>query len=147
MLQRWKRENSAGDQSYPASVFPFVFQEMSDDDFYIKKIMFFQIPPVRQQRSVSKTIYLKTKTIQWWLPEIWPPEHHLLLQILHFSLQLNFLYCLSLLFLDWWPLCCFKDIFSINYNFIPHLCLYIFYFIFHINYPVCLLKLLVLTKL
>jgi hypothetical protein len=47
MLQRWKRENSAGDQSYPASVFPFVFQEMSDDDFYIKKIMFFQIPPVR----------------------------------------------------------------------------------------------------
>jgi len=47
MLQRWKRENSAGDQSYPASVFPFVFQEMSDDDFYKKKIMFFQIPPVR----------------------------------------------------------------------------------------------------
>ena len=33
MLQRWKREKSVGDQNCPASVFPFVFQETSDDDF------------------------------------------------------------------------------------------------------------------
>jgi hypothetical protein len=36
MLQRWKREKSVGDQNCPASVFPFVFQETSDDDFYQK---------------------------------------------------------------------------------------------------------------
>jgi hypothetical protein len=34
MIQRWKREESIGDQNCPASVFPFVFQEISDDDFY-----------------------------------------------------------------------------------------------------------------
>jgi len=33
MLQRWKREKSVGDQNCPANVFPFVFHEISDDDF------------------------------------------------------------------------------------------------------------------
>jgi len=33
MIQRWKRETSANYQNCPASVFPFVFQETSDDDF------------------------------------------------------------------------------------------------------------------
>jgi hypothetical protein len=28
-----------------------------------------------------------------------------------------------------WPVCCFKVKFSINYNFVPYLCLYVFYFI------------------
>jgi hypothetical protein len=30
--------------------------------------------------------------------------------------------------------CCFKGIFSPNYNYVPHLCIY---FIFYVNYPVC----------
>jgi hypothetical protein len=33
MIQRWKRENSAGDQNCSAELFPFVFQKSSDDDF------------------------------------------------------------------------------------------------------------------
>jgi hypothetical protein len=43
MIQRWKREESIGDQNCPASVFPFVFQEISDV-ISIKQIVFFQIP-------------------------------------------------------------------------------------------------------
>jgi len=34
MLQRWTREKSVGDQNCPAGVFPFVFQEISDDGFF-----------------------------------------------------------------------------------------------------------------
>jgi hypothetical protein len=45
MIQRWKREKSAGDQNFPAGIFSFVFQDTSDDDFcsmdYVP-----QIPPV-----------------------------------------------------------------------------------------------------
>jgi len=33
IIQRWKREKLAGDQNFPASVFPFVFQENVNDDF------------------------------------------------------------------------------------------------------------------
>ena len=33
MIPRWKREKSAGDQNCPAGIFPFVFQDTSDDDF------------------------------------------------------------------------------------------------------------------
>jgi len=32
-IQRWKRENSAGDQNCPAGIFPYVFQYPYDDDF------------------------------------------------------------------------------------------------------------------
>ena len=34
MIQRWKREKSAGDQTALQVHFLFVFQEISDDDFY-----------------------------------------------------------------------------------------------------------------
>jgi hypothetical protein len=33
MIQRWKREKSAGDQNFSAGIFPFVFQDTFDDDF------------------------------------------------------------------------------------------------------------------
>jgi hypothetical protein len=33
MIQRWKREKSAGDQNCSAELFPFIFQKCSDDDF------------------------------------------------------------------------------------------------------------------
>jgi len=33
MIQRWKREKSAGDQNCSTELFPFVFQKSSDDDF------------------------------------------------------------------------------------------------------------------
>jgi len=39
MIQRWKREKSAGDQNYPAGVFPFLFQETSNVDFCQKDYM------------------------------------------------------------------------------------------------------------
>jgi len=32
IIQRWKREKLVGDQNCPASVFPFVFQEIANDD-------------------------------------------------------------------------------------------------------------------
>jgi hypothetical protein len=46
---------------------------------------------------------------------------------------------LSLTFFFFWTggLFAVLKTFSINYNFIPHLCLYVFYFLFHVNYPVC----------
>jgi len=34
MIQRWKREKSAGDQTALHVHFFFVFQDISDDDFY-----------------------------------------------------------------------------------------------------------------
>jgi hypothetical protein len=33
MIQRWKRENSAGDQTALQVHFLFVFQDIADDDF------------------------------------------------------------------------------------------------------------------
>jgi hypothetical protein len=33
MIQRSKIEKSTSHQNYPAGVFPFVFQEISEDDF------------------------------------------------------------------------------------------------------------------
>jgi hypothetical protein len=33
MIQLWKREKSVGDQNCSIGVFPFVFHEISDDDF------------------------------------------------------------------------------------------------------------------
>jgi hypothetical protein len=46
-------------------------------------------------------------------------------------LSLIFLFLfLFLFFLDWWPLCCFNGIFSLNCNFVPHLFLYVFVLFF-----------------
>jgi hypothetical protein len=52
-----------------------------------------------------------------------------LLSLFEFSLL-----SLTFFFWNWWPLCSFIGTFSPNYNFVPHLCLYVFYFIFHVNY-------------
>ena len=52
------------------------------------------------------------------------------------SLSSRILYCLSLFFFELVAFCCFKSTFSPNYNYVPHLCFYVFYFIFYVNYPV-----------
>jgi len=56
------------------------------------------------------------------------PPNSALLSLAEFSLLslVSFLF----LFLYWWPLCCFKGIFSLNYNFVLHLCLYVFVLFF-----------------
>jgi len=63
--------------------------------------------------------------------------------------QIFFLVYPFTLFFIWngWPICCFKGNFIINYNCIPYLCFYVFYFIFHINYLVFLLESLVFIEL
>jgi hypothetical protein len=60
------------------------------------------------------------------------PPNSALLSLAEFSLL-----SLTFFFFNWWPLWCSKGIFTPNYNFVPHLCLYVFYFIFHVNYSAC----------
>jgi len=52
-------------------------------------------------------------------------------------LSSRILYCLSPpppFFFELVAFFCFKGIFSPHYIYFPHLCIYVFYFIFHVNY-------------
>jgi len=59
MIQRWKREKSAGDQNFPAGIFPFVFQDTSDDDFcsmdYVPSNPSSQLLEECEKNNISKT--------------------------------------------------------------------------------------------
>ena len=50
MIQWWKREKSVGDQNCPTGVFPFVFQEVYDDD------MLKALCALKSLRSVSSGV-------------------------------------------------------------------------------------------
>jgi hypothetical protein len=62
MSQRWKREKLAGDQNCPASEFPFVFQEPSDDDFcqtdYVPSNPSGQLVEECEKNNISKILHL-----------------------------------------------------------------------------------------
>jgi hypothetical protein len=106
MLQRWKRENSAGDQSCPASVFPFVFQEMYDDDFYQKNYFLSnpsgQVVEECEQNNISKNQNdLMVAARDMATEASFAPSNSALLSLVEFSLlSLTFVFGLvaSLLF-------------------------------------------------
>ena len=132
MIQRWKREKAAGDQTALQVHFLFIFQEMSDDDF--RQIELFRpIPPVSQQISVLRTTYPKCSLIQRWRPEIWPPQYYWFYSKICSSLYRLFSSSFFFFFLTS-GLCSFIGTIFHNYNFVPHSC--VFYFIFHVNYLV-----------
>ena len=133
MIKRRKREKSSDDQTTLQVYFLFVFQEIFDDDS-VQQIVFLPISLVRQQMSVIRTTYPKCNMIQRWSQDIWPLEHYWFSPKSGVLSLSNFLYFFSfscfLFFLNWWPICSFVGTFFHNYNFVPHLCLYVFYLFF-----------------
>jgi hypothetical protein len=119
MIQRWKREKSAGDQTALQVHFLFVFHEIPDDDFY--------------QTDVMRTTYPKISMIQRFIPEIWPPEHYWFSPK---SAALSPYPLFSIIFLLVASLQFYRHLFFHNYNFVPLSCFHVFYFIFHVNYLV-----------
>ena len=140
MIQRWKREKSAGKQNCPVGVFPFVFQETSDDDFCQTDYVISN-PSGQLVEECEKNNISKINMIQRWVPEIWLPEHYWFLPILHLSLaEFSIVsHTFYFLFFELVVFCCFKGTLSPNYIYVPHIYIYIYiyYFIFHVNYPVC----------
>jgi len=141
MIQRWKREKSAGKQNCPVGVFPFVFQETSDDDFCQTDYVISN-PSGQLVEECEKNNISKINMIQRWVPEIWLPEHYWFLPILHLSLaEFSIVsHTLFFYFLNWWffavlkahfPLITFMSLIYI------YIYIYIYYFIFNVNYPVC----------
>jgi len=136
MIQWWKREKSVDDQNCLAGVFPFVFQEISDDDICqsncVPSSPSGQLVVECDKNNISKpqhdpTIDSRDMTTRVLLVS----SNSTLLSLAEFSLL-----SLTFFFLNWWPLCIFIGTFSSNYNFVPHLCLHVFYFVFHVNYLV-----------
>jgi len=140
MIQWWKREKSAGDQNCSAELFPFVFQKRSDDDFCqtdcVSSHPSGKLVEECESNNISKKQHDPTvgyrdmaTGVLLFLPKSAP------LSLAEFSIvspsSLFFF-----LFLELVAFGCFKCTFSSNYNYVPHLCLYLFYFIFHVNYPV-----------
>jgi hypothetical protein len=138
MSQRWKRKKSAGDQNCPASEFPFVFQEPSDDDFcqtdYVPSNPSGQLVEECEKNNISKNLHDPTMDSRDMATgELLVPPNFA-------SLSSRILYYLShtsFFFFELLAFCCFKGTLSPNYLYVPHLYIYVFYFIFHVNYPVC----------
>jgi len=141
MIQRWTGEKAVGDQNFSAELFPFVFQKCSDNDLCPKDC--FPSNPSGQlvedceKNNISKTLYDPTVGsrdmaigVLLFLPNSAP------LSLAEFSIVSPFFLSFFFLFFELVAFFCFKCTFSSNYNYVPHLCLYVFYFIFHVNYPV-----------
>ena len=62
MIQRWKREKSVGEQNYLAGVFPFIFQETSDDDLcqmnYVPSNPSGHLVEECEKNNISKILHL-----------------------------------------------------------------------------------------
>jgi len=140
MIQRWKRENSAGDQNCSAELFPFVFQKSSDDDFCqtdcVPSNPSGQLVEECEKNNISKTQHEPTVDYRDMATGVllFLPNSAPLSLAEFFIVSPSFLF--FFLFLELVAFGCLKYTFSSNYNYIPHLCLYVFYFIFHVNYPV-----------
>jgi len=136
MIQRWKREQSAGDQTALQVHFLYVFQENFDDDFCqtdcVPSNPSSLLVEECNKNNISKT--QNDPTVDF----IDMTTRVLLVFSKIAALSLSaFLYFFFFYFLfDWWPLCSFTDTFFYNYNFVPHSCFYVFYFIFFVNYLV-----------
>ena len=152
MIQRWKREKSAGKQNCPVGVFPFVFQETSDDDFcqtdYVISNPSGQLVEECEKNNISKNLHdpmvdsrdMATGAL------LVPPNSA--------PLSSRILYCLShpfFLFFELVVFCCFKGTLSPNYIYVPHIYIYIYiYILFYFSCKLSglfLLKSLVFTKL
>jgi len=150
IIQRWKREKSASDQNCHASVFVFVFQETSGDDFcqkdYVPSNPSSQFVEESDKNNISNnqhdptvdSRYLATGAL------LVPPNSA--------PLSSRILYCLSplfffffLFFLNWWPFAILKAYFPL----ITFMSLiYVFYFICLCKlFGLFLLKSLVFTNL
>jgi len=138
MLQRWKREKSVGDQNCPASVFPFVFQETSDDDFYQKDYVpsnpSGQFVEYCDKNNISKTqhdpmVYSRDMATRVLLV----PPNFAPLSLAEFS-TVSHPFSFLFYFFKLVAFCCFKGTFSPNCIYVPHLCIYVF---FYVNYSVC----------
>jgi hypothetical protein len=140
MIQRWKRENSASDQNCSAELFPFVFQKSSDDDFCqtdcVPSNPSGQLVEECEKNNISKTQHEPTVDYRDMATGVllFLPNSAPLSLAEFFIVSPSFLF--FFLFLELVAFGCLKYTFSSNYNYIPHLCLYVFYFIFHVNYPV-----------
>ena len=80
MIQRWKREKSAGDQNCPAGIFPFVFQNTSDDDGcsmdYVPSNPSSQFIEECEKNNISKTALQELAGDQNCLAGIFPFVFH-----------------------------------------------------------------------
>ena len=133
-----EERESVGDQNCPAGVFSFVFQETSDDDFcqtdYVPSNPSGQLVEECEMKNMSihkcdPTVDARDMTTG----ELLVPSNSALLSS-------RILHCLSppsFFFFELVAFCYFKGIFSPHYIYFPHLYIYVFYFIFHVNYPVC----------
>jgi hypothetical protein len=141
MIQRRKREKLAGDQNCSAELFPFVFQKSSDADFCqtdcVPSTPSGQLVEECESNNISKTQHDPTvdardmaTRVLLFLPNSAP------LSLAEFSIVSPSFFFFFSFFLELVAFGCFKYTFSSDYNYVPHLCLYVFYFIFHVNYPV-----------
>ena len=134
MIQRWKREKSAGNQTALQVHFLFVFQEISNDEFChmdcVPSNPSVQLVDTCTKINISKTQHDPTVDFG----DMAIGALLVLLQNLQLSLS-AFLYFFFFFFLTG-GLCSFIGTFFHNNNFVPHSCLYVFYFIFHVNYLV-----------
>jgi len=135
MIQRWKRENISQWPKLPCGCISFCFLGnfwwwfMSNGCVSSNPIG--KLVEACEKNTISKiqhdpTVDSKDMTTGALLVS---PNSTLLSQS-----EFSLLSLILFIFLNRWPLCSFIGTFFPNYNFVPHLCLYVFYFIFHVNY-------------
>jgi hypothetical protein len=109
MIQRWKREKSAGDQNCSAELFPFVFQKISDDDFcqtdFVPSNLSDQLVEECEKNNISKTQHDPTvgyrdmaTGVLLFLPKSAP------LSLAEFSIVSHSFLSFFFFSLNWWPL-------------------------------------------
>ena len=127
MIQRWMGDKSVGDQNCSTELFPFIFQKSSDDDFWQTDCA----PSNPSGQLVEECEKNNIKTSAWSMVDsrdmatgvLLIPPNSAPLSLAEFSIVSPFS------FFELVAFCFFKGTFSPNYNYIPHLCLYVFYFI------------------
>jgi len=133
MIQWWKREKSSGDQTAMQVYFLFVFQELSDDvccpTDCVPSNPSGPLVDESDKNNISKTQHDPTVDSRYMatgallvFSKIWSS--------LSIRFSLFFFFFLFFLFFNWRPICSFVGTFFHNYNFVPHLCLYVFYLFF-----------------
>jgi len=134
MIQQWNREKSTGDQNCPAGVFPFVFQETSDDDFcqkdYVPSNPSSQFIQECDKNNRSKNQHdptVDSRDIATGALLVPSNSAPLSSWILYYLSRLFFSFIFLSLFFELVAFCCFKGTFSPNYIYVPHLCIYVFF--------------------
>jgi hypothetical protein len=121
----------------PVDLFPFIFQEMSNDDLCQTDCVPFnpsgQLVEECEKNNISKTQHDSTVDSR-----DMATGALLVFSKICTSLSVRIFSIVSHPFFFWTGglFCSFICTFSPNYNFFPYLYLYVFYFIFHINYVV-----------